>query len=57
MLLLVDREDGYFYYTRTLEGKQYSVHARRRVPDSLGAPTGKDHTTGPLEQRPQQGPP
>ena len=35
------REDGYFYYTRTLEGKQYSVHARRRAPASLGAPTGK----------------
>jgi oligopeptidase B len=24
------RKDGYFYYTRTVEGKQYSIHARKK---------------------------
>ena len=34
------REDGYFYYTQTLDGQQYALHARRRVPDSAGPPSG-----------------
>lgn len=34
------REEGYFYYSRTLEGQQYSVHARRRAPAGMGPPTG-----------------
>lgn len=35
-----DREDGYYYYTRTLDGQQYAVHARRRIPDTAGPPSG-----------------
>ena len=35
------RRRGYYYYTRTEEGKQYAVHCRRRVPDSAPArPSG-----------------
>lgn len=25
------RDAGYYYYTRTLEGKQYGVHCRRKI--------------------------
>lgn len=28
--------DGFFYYKRTLEGKQYTVHCRRRIGDVEG---------------------
>lgn len=28
--------DGYFYYRRTLEGKQYAVHCRRPIGDTEG---------------------
>lgn len=30
------RRAGFFYYSRTLEGAQYSVHCRRPVPDGAG---------------------
>jgi oligopeptidase B len=30
------RQDGYFYYSRTVEGQQYSIHARRK--GSMTAP-------------------
>ena len=33
------RYSGYYYYTRTLEGQQYKVHCRRRVPPGAGAPS------------------
>lgn len=26
------RDSGFYYYTRTLEGKQYGVHCRRKIP-------------------------
>lgn len=29
-------KDGFFYYRRTLEGKQYAVHCRRPIPDVEG---------------------
>ena len=39
-LWLLHREEGYYYYHQTLEGLQYSVHKRRRVPADAGPPTG-----------------
>ena len=33
------RHEGYYYYTRTLEGAQYVVHCRRKAPESAGAET------------------
>jgi protease II len=27
------RDSGFYYYTRTLEGKQYGVHCRRIIPE------------------------
>ncbi|CAL8468613.1 g8153 [Coccomyxa elongata] len=36
------REDGYYYYTRTLDGQQYALHARRRIPDTAGPPSETD---------------
>jgi protease II len=30
------RDAGYYYYTRTLEGKQYGVHCRRRIEEEEG---------------------
>ncbi|WP_091337296.1 S9 family peptidase [Micromonospora rhizosphaerae] len=32
------RKDGYWYYTRTVEGQQYGVHCRRTVRDGETAP-------------------
>ncbi|NES15796.1 MULTISPECIES: S9 family peptidase [Micromonospora] len=32
------RKDGYWYYTRTVEGQQYGVHCRRAVHDGETAP-------------------
>lgn len=37
------KKDGYFYYTRTVEGKPYAIHCRRKVtgdaaPDNTEAP-------------------
>ena len=34
------REEGFYYYIQTIEGLQYSVHKRRRVPPTAGPPTG-----------------
>ena len=34
------RDKGYFYYSRTLEGKQYKVICRRQVPKNAGPPSG-----------------
>ena len=36
------RKGGYYYYSRTLEGAQYRVHCRCKVPTSAGPPTEKD---------------
>ncbi|GAB4817223.1 hypothetical protein N2152v2_004269 [Parachlorella kessleri] len=36
------RYHEYYYYTRTEEGKQYSVHCRRRVPPGAGPATEVD---------------
>lgn len=33
------RRDGFYYYSRTLEGKQYSIHCRRPVPEGAGSET------------------
>ena len=30
----------YYYYSRTLEGQQYRVHCRRKVPSGQGPPSG-----------------
>lgn len=38
------RESNYFYYSKTLEGEQYRVSCRRRVPPGTGPPTGPAHT-------------
>jgi hypothetical protein len=32
-------KDGYYYYTRTFEGKQYGVHCRRALPDGAAPET------------------
>ena len=34
------REGGFFYYTRTLEGEQYSVYCRRKVHGGAVGPSG-----------------
>jgi len=37
------RKGGWWYYTRTIEGKQYAVHCRREVrPDDSGPPMSVD---------------
>ncbi len=37
------RKGGWWYYTRTVEGKQYAVHSRREVrPDDAGPPVSPD---------------
>ncbi|KAK9830261.1 hypothetical protein WJX72_010654 [[Myrmecia] bisecta] len=36
------RHEGYYYYSRTLEGEQYRVHCRRRVPPLAGPATEAD---------------
>ncbi len=42
------RKDGWWYYTRTVEGKQYALHCRRAVrPDDSGPPLTGDG--GPLD--------
>ena len=39
------REGKYFYYSKTLEGEQYRVNCRRRMPLGMGRPTGPfDHS-------------
>ncbi|KAK9831069.1 hypothetical protein WJX74_002118 [Apatococcus lobatus] len=40
------REKGYFYYSRTLEGKQYKVHCRRKVSEQAGPPSENDTLQG-----------
>ncbi len=39
------RDRDYFYYSRTLEGKQYKVICRRRVPAQSGPPSGNELTS------------
>eukprot|EP00887_Chlorella_sp_A99_P007435 scaffold2.g7435.t1 len=34
--------EGWYYYTRTLEGQQYAVHCRRAVPAAAGPPSEAD---------------
>lgn len=34
------REGKYFYYSKTLEGEQYRVSCRRRMPPGMEPPTG-----------------
>ena len=42
------RRGGWWYYSRTLEGKQYTLHCRRAVrPDDSGPPLTGDG--GPLD--------
>ena len=42
------RKDGWWYYSRTVEGKQYALHCRRAVrPDDSGPPLTADG--GPLD--------
>jgi len=42
------RKDGWWYYSRTVEGKQYALHCRRAVrPDDSGPPLTGDG--GPLD--------
>ncbi|MEW5300193.1 MAG: hypothetical protein WDW36_003139 [Sanguina aurantia] len=36
------RRAGFYYYTRTVEGLQYRLHCRRRVPEGAGAPCETD---------------
>ena len=41
------RHGPFQYYRRTLEGKQYSVHCRRRLgPDASPEPSGKEGRRG-----------
>ncbi|KAK9861055.1 hypothetical protein WJX84_010598, partial [Apatococcus fuscideae] len=40
------RSMGWFYYDRTLEGKQYKVHCRRKVPTDAGPPSERDTLQG-----------
>ncbi|MEW5311304.1 MAG: hypothetical protein WDW38_003032 [Sanguina aurantia] len=37
-----ERRAGFYYYTRTVEGLQYRLHCRRRVPEGAGAPCETD---------------
>ena len=51
------RDAGFFYYTRTLEGKQYGVHCRRRIPaleegEIVDEDTVMDSTCARLYQQP-----
>jgi oligopeptidase B len=42
------RDSGWWYYSRTVEGKQYALHCRRAVrPDDAGPPLSEDG--GPLD--------
>ncbi|KAK9844192.1 hypothetical protein WJX81_007696 [Elliptochloris bilobata] len=36
------REGNYYYYSKTLEGEQYRVSCRRRMPPGAGPPTEED---------------
>lgn len=36
------RDSGYMYYSRTLEGQQYRVHCRRKLPADAPPPTEND---------------
>jgi oligopeptidase B len=40
--LLLLRDQGFYYYTRTEEGQQYKLHCRRPVPASAGAASEAD---------------
>ncbi len=45
------RKDGYWYYTRTVEGQQYGIHCRRAVADGETAPPStRDGSPLPGEQ-------
>lgn len=39
------RDSGYYYYTRTLEGKQYGVHCRRKIPEREDGEIVDEETT------------
>jgi len=36
------RHNGYYYYSRTVEGGQYRVNCRRKLPAGIGAPNEND---------------
>ena len=38
LICLPCRYDSFYYYTRTLEGQQYAVHCRRKLPPGAAAP-------------------
>ncbi|KAK9847217.1 hypothetical protein WJX84_005200 [Apatococcus fuscideae] len=40
------RYKGHFYYSRTLEGKQYRVHCRRKLPAKAGPASENDNLDG-----------
>src|SRR5215469_12050142 len=45
------RKGGWWYYTRTVEGKQYSIHCRAAVrPGETGPPSTEDGTPLPGEE-------
>ncbi|CAD7697011.1 unnamed protein product [Ostreobium quekettii] len=44
------RDGPYFYYSRTLEGKQYSVHCRRKIPRGMGAPSEADEMDTSIQE-------
>ncbi len=37
MPLFCYRHGEFYYYTKTLEGQQYKIHCRRRIPVGAGA--------------------
>jgi oligopeptidase B len=46
------RRHGWYYYTRTLEGKQYVVHCRRQVPQDAPAENESDEMDKRSESHP-----
>src|SRR5262249_26961342 len=46
-LSLPVRKDGYWYYSRTVEGKQYSIHCRVAVRDGVLTPPSTEDGTSP----------
>ncbi len=36
------RYGPYYYYTKTLEGQQYKIHCRRKIPANAGPASEKD---------------
>jgi len=45
------RKAGYYYYSRTVQGQQYRIHCRRRLPPSQETSDPRVHDTMSLDER------